>query len=210
MLARARILWVAAARLGPVRLSLVAIVALTACAPAGGTATQVPGGPPATVPAGAQTARVVRIVDGDTLRLVGQAAGPLSTGREERVRLLEVNAPEVSGRPECYGREARAQLRRLAPPGSSVKVVADRNLRDRFGRTLLYLWNEDGVMVNDALVASGHARAVLYSSNDRYIDTLRTTEARARADRRGQWAACSASAFVAVPPAGATEGLQPV
>lgn len=182
-------------------LALVVLGALTACASGGEPPSSVRGSPAAVVPAGAQSARVVRIVDGDTLRLVGQASGPLTAGREERVRLLEVNAPEVAERPECYGREARAQLQRLAPPGSVVKVVADRKLRDQYGRTLLYLWNQDGVMVNEALVASGHARAVVYGPNDRYIDTLRSSEARARADKRGQWAACPAS--------GLRKGLQP-
>ena len=138
-------------------------------------------------PAGSQTARVVRVVDGDTLVLRGVGSGPLEHGRATTVRVLEVDTPEVD---ECYGDEATDFADRALPEGSTVRVAADRDLLDRYGRTLLYVWAEDGTFYDEAVVRLGYGRAVLFEPNDRHIVRLRLAEAAARADRAGLWGAC--------------------
>lgn len=150
---------------------------------------------PGAVPRGAQRAVVVRIVDGDTLVVRAAAKGrALASTSPVTVRLLEIDTPETK-KPntpvECYGREATAFTERLVPEGSSVWVLADEDLRDRFGRVLLYLWTGDGRFVNREIVRSGHARAVLFEPNDAYIDTMRAAEREAHAARRGLWSACA-------------------
>jgi micrococcal nuclease len=67
-------------------------------------------------------------------------------------------------------------------------LEADREDRDRFDRPLRYVWTADGRMTNRSLVASGHARAVLFQPNDRYWDLLRQVEADARDGALGLWA----------------------
>ncbi|NHA02118.1 hypothetical protein G5V59_27445 [Nocardioides sp. W3-2-3] len=60
------------------------------------------------------SAVVVRVVDGDTLIVSRPGA---NTGREERVRILGINAPETAhdGRPaECYGPQATKILEQSA------------------------------------------------------------------------------------------------
>jgi micrococcal nuclease len=151
-------------------------------------------GRPLGPPPRSERAVVVRHVDGDTLVLKGADGGSkvLST-RDTRVRLLEIDTPESvkPGAPvECYGKAASAELERLTPVGSTVRVLSDRELKDPFGRTLLYVWNERGTFVNLALVKSGAARAVLFQPNDRYIAQMRRAESKARANDRGQWGAC--------------------
>lgn len=141
------------------------------------------------MPAGAQPARVRAVVDGDTLHLVGSGSGPLPS-TDERVRLLEIDAPEIHGTVECFGREATAALTQLTPVGSTVRVAADRELRDRYGRPLLYVWNADGVFVNEQLVRAGAAAPLLIKPNDRYIDIMRAAEQDARARKSGQWGTC--------------------
>ena len=74
--------------------------------------------------------------------------------------------------------------------GTIVRVLPDRELKDPYGRTLLYLWNEGGDFVNLELVRAGAARAVLFEPNDRYIDRMRRAERDARAAGLGQWGAC--------------------
>jgi endonuclease YncB( thermonuclease family) len=152
------------------------------------------GGPAAGPPPRSQRAVVVRHVDGDTLLLKAADGGSkvLST-RDTRVRLLEIDTPESvkPGAPiECYATKASAELERLTPVGSVVRVLPDRELRDPFGRTLLYVWNAEGDFVNLQLVRSGAARAVLFEPNDRYIAQMRGAERKARAHDRGQWGAC--------------------
>src|SRR5699024_8279410 len=112
------------------------------------TAEQETGGDaPGGVPERAQPATVARIVDGDTLALSADRAGPaLSTTSQIDVRLLEIDTPETvdPNEPEqCYGQQAAAQLKQLAPPGSTVWVLRDAELTDRYGRYLLYLWNSE-------------------------------------------------------------------
>lgn len=80
--------------------------------------------PPRGVPDQAQRARVKRIIDGDTLELAAVAAGSaLHSTAQVDVRLLEIDTPETvhpSEPEQCFGAEATAQLRRLAPVGSTV------------------------------------------------------------------------------------------
>ncbi len=144
-----------------------------------------------TVPAGAQEAVVVRHTDGDTLRLRGIGVGPLSAAAT-KVRLLEINTPEVFGAPGCFGKEAAQKTAALLPIGAHVRVEADREARDRYGRLLLYVWAADGVNVEESLLAGGYARVLYVRPNGKHLAAFRQVEAQARADRRGLWGACPA------------------
>lgn len=149
---------------------------------------------PAGVPDDVQQARVRRIVDGDTLEVAAVSAGPvLASTAQVDVRLLEIDTPETKHPTEprqCYGGEATARLTELAPPGSTVWVQRDEELRDRYGRYLLYLYNDDGVFVNLRLVSEGYARPALYEPNDRHWERISTEGERARSARSGLWGAC--------------------
>jgi micrococcal nuclease len=152
------------------------------------------------VPEGAEPARVVSHVDGDTIRLTGpgldgsgllDGSGPLDG--ETSVRLLEIDTPEHArdGEPaECFAEEASRALREMLPAGATVWVKPDRDLLDPYGRTLLYLWTERGDFVNLELVRQGYARSVLFEPNDEYILQMREAESEARADGRGLWGSC--------------------
>ena len=153
---------------------------------------------PRGVPAGAQAAVVDRIIDGDTLELHARRSGPvLSSTAVTGVRLLEIDTPETvhpSEPVQCNGPAASDALARLAPVGSTVWVLPDRELTDYYDRTLLYLWSVQGgeaLFVNRALVAKGFAKASLYEPNDRYIDAMYAAEAAARTADRGLWGHCS-------------------
>lgn len=130
--------------------------------------------------AGAMTAGVVRVIDGDTLVLRIRE-------RRVRVRLIGVDAPETWLRHDCFGVEATRALRRLTPPGSAVRALGDAEPRDRYGRRLLYLWTPRGVLVNAALVRAGFARAMPVPPDTRYAAVLREAEDAARRARVGLW-----------------------
>jgi micrococcal nuclease len=142
-----------------------------------------------TVPAGAQEAVVVRHTDGDTLWLRGIGVGPLP-GRSTKVRVLEIDTPEVFGTPGCYGEQASARTAELVPLGAHVRVEADRDDRDRYGRLLLYIWTSSGASLEEVLLREGYARTLLVRPNDRHIDALRGVEAQARRAKRGLWSLC--------------------
>ena len=133
------------------------------------------------VPADAVAMQVVSITDGDTLRL------NVDGGRYENVRIIGIDTPEVYPVYECYGDEAEAELLRLAPIGSTLRVAPDADPYDDYDRALLYLWNTDGVFINLALVEGGYAEAIRVAPNDAYYDELRAAEDRAAHDGLGMW-----------------------
>jgi micrococcal nuclease len=169
---------------------LTACLLVAACAAPAAAPAAVPDDTALTVPAGAQEAVVVRHTDGDTLWLRGIGVGPLP-GRSTKVRVLEIDTPEVFGTPGCYGKQASARTAQLVPLGAHVRVEADRERHDRYGRLLLYVWTTSGASLEEVLLREGYARTLLVRPNDRHIDALRAVEAAARQAKRGLWSACS-------------------
>ncbi|MFF3316401.1 thermonuclease family protein [Streptomyces sp. NPDC003035] len=129
---------------------------------------------------------VLRVIDGDTLEVRGTGR-VVPAGDVARVRLLEIDTPE---RGACYSRQATARTAELLPPGSTLRTEIDVELKDRYGRYLLYVWNEQGVFVNESLVRSGHAKSVLFEPNDKHWKTMSEAEADARKAGAGLWSAC--------------------
>ncbi len=119
--------------------------------------------------------RVGHVVDGDTIDL----------GNGARVRLVQIDTPEVYFRPECYGRQASSATKRLLPHGTPVRLlpepVTDRV--DQYGRLLGYVIRaRDGLNVNVRLVAIGAAAPYFYAHRrGRYATRLEALARRARA-----------------------------
>lgn len=155
------------------------VVAIVATACASTAATTAPSSTGATVP-------VLKVTDGDTIHVRYQ-------GRDERVRLIGVNTPEVDwygGEAQCFGDEAgRYAQGRLT--GSSVRLVFDVDLRDRYDRLLAYVYLGDE-LVNLTLVQQGYARADPVPPDTRMAPLFANAEAEARQAGRGLWSACPA------------------
>lgn len=123
-----------------------------------------------------RTCRVSRVIDGDTFTCSG--------GR--RVRLLLIDAPEGAQHPA--GDSATATLQRLIHRDVEVSLELGRDSTDRYGRTLAFVWLEDGRMVNEELVRRGWAVVYLYDrKNLRYAPRIEAAQDSARAERRGWW-----------------------
>ena len=100
-------------------------------------------------------ARVVRVVDGDTLDIDLPDHGADTT----RVRLLGIDCPEISHDADnvdaYFGREA-ADYAETEFTGRRIRVMLDptRAVRDKHGRLLAYLYFTDGIdreIVRDAI-----------------------------------------------------------
>jgi micrococcal nuclease len=165
----------------------VAAVALAGCVQ---QASDVASGPPdawsspaADLPVGDDTT-VERVTDGDTLVVAGG----------ERVRLIGIDTPETRHPDrgvECFGREASAYTEQLLPAGEPVWLGYDVERRDRYGRTLAYLYRlRDGLHVNAALVADGYAQVATHPPNVAYTHELLELQRAARDAGRGLWSAC--------------------
>ena len=168
------------------RTPLVVLLLVAAC----GTSEPPPAATQLTAPPGAQQATVVRHTDGDTFWLRGIGTGPLPGGAVTKVRLLEVDTPEIHPSPQCFGTEAADRTAQLVPIGDRVRVEADRDLRDRYGRLLLYVWTSSGASLEEVLLREGYARVLYVRPNDKHLDHFDAVEDEARQARRGLWGAC--------------------
>src|SRR5580765_8945804 len=139
---------------------------------------------PASSASAGQVFRISRVVDGDTVDLTNGA----------KVRLVQIDTPEVYFSPECYGRRASAITKRLLPPGTLVRLAAEpaTDRVDRYGRLLRYVTRaRDGLNVNVYLVRIGAAAPYFYRGREgRYASLLDRLARRARALRLGLWGAC--------------------
>ena len=136
---------------------------------------------PPVAQADVRPATVTRIVDGDT---IVTSAG--------RVRLVQIDTPEVHGASECYGRESSAALRRMLPPGTHVRLQTDPALdrRDRYGRLLAYVWR-GGSLVNLQLVREGAAAPYFFSGvQGAYARAILRGAVAARKAGKGLWGHC--------------------
>lgn len=144
------------------------------------------------VPGGQGTGMVAvveRVVDGDTVDLSFR-------GRpDERARLLGIDTPETvkpDAPVECFGPEASARANELMAAGTEVVVQRDAEARDRFGRLLVYVWRRhDGLFVNEALLAGGHATVLSMEPNTTRRAQLAAAERAARGAGAGLWGACA-------------------
>jgi len=143
-----------------------------------------PAGAAATASPGAQVFRIARVVDGDTVDLTNGA----------KVRLVQIDTPEVYFSAECYGRRASAIAKWLLPPGTLVRLAAEpaTDRIDRYGRLLRYVTRvRDGLNVNVYLVRIGAAAPYFYRGREgRYASLLDRLARRARARGLGLWGAC--------------------
>lgn len=157
----------------------------------GATAAATPAGGIPSRPGHAAAMTVEHVHDGDTLFL--RASRPnafVTTTDTVKVRLVGIDTPEVGERAECFGDEATDRLRTLLPDGSVTWIIADRDPADQYGRSLFYLWTEDGRFVNYELVAAGAAESLMIAPNDAYYPLLRAAEDAAAAAGAGMWGAC--------------------
>jgi endonuclease YncB( thermonuclease family) len=155
----------------PIRLAVLALTAAALALPASSSSA-----PP--------VYRLARVADGDTLTL----------GNGRRVRLVQIDTPEVYFGTECYGPPASATTKRLLPPGTRVRLFTEpaTDSVDQYRRLLRYVIRvKDGLNVNVQLVRVGAAAPYFYAGRrGRYANLLERLALRARAKKLGLWGAC--------------------
>jgi endonuclease YncB( thermonuclease family) len=133
--------------------------------------------------------RIGRVVDGDTVDLTNGA----------KIRLVQIDTPEVYFSAECYGRTASAITKQLLPPGTAVRLTAEpaTDRIDRYGRLLRYVIRvRDGLNVNVYLVRIGAAAPYFYRGRlGRYAALLDRLARHARALHLGLWGACPGTPY---------------
>ena len=126
-------------------------------------------------------ATVERVTDGDTLRL--------KDGRS--VRMIGLNAPETGKQgqsAEPFADAARKRLQTLvAQSNGRVGLLAGKQSRDRYGRTLAHVFGADGSNLEARLLAEGLGYQVAIAPNVALLGCQQAAERSARKARLGLW-----------------------
>ena len=129
---------------------------------------------------------VIRVIDGDTIVI----------SPNEKVRLIGVDTPETvhpNQMVQCFGKEAK-EFTRSMTERKSIRLVLDdanaaRHHKDRYGRTLAYVYFDDGTMLNAELIRQGYAHAYTRFPFHHVVE-FRQLERIARSQAVGLWASC--------------------
>jgi micrococcal nuclease len=129
---------------------------------------------------------VVRVVDGDTI-----VVSP-----NEKVRLIGVDTPETvhpNKAVQCFGKDAKEFTRSMVEH-RTIRLVLDetnraRHHKDHYGRTLAYVYFDDGTMLNAELIRHGFAHAYTRFPFGHIVE-FRQLERIARSQAVGLWASC--------------------
>ena len=119
-----------------------------------------------------------RVVDGDTIVVEGIG----------KVRLIGVDTPETKHpkkQVEYYGKEASNFTKRMVE-GKKVRLEYDQQRKDKYNRTLAYVYLEDGAFLNAEIIKQGYGHA--YTKYPfKYLEEFRKYEKEARENKRGLW-----------------------
>ena len=143
------------------------------------------------------TCTVTKIVDADTVYC------SKGYGKEHKVRLIGIDAPESKKNPKTYsdaertgesvesiielGKKSTAFVKNRLPVGTEVRLELDVQQRDKYGRTLAYVYLPDGTMLNELIVREGYAQVMTIPPNLRYQELFIEAEKEARGSQRRLW-----------------------
>jgi micrococcal nuclease len=136
------------------------------------------------MPARLPSAKVSRVVDGDTVHV-------LLNGKDETLRLIGINTAETVDprRPvECFGKEASNQAKAMLS-NQTVYLESDpsQQERDRYGRLLRYIWLPGGRLFNLELIAQGYAYEYTYDTPYKYQKQFKQAQQQAQSRQIGLW-----------------------
>lgn len=126
---------------------------------------------------------VVRVVDGDTIIVD-------IDGAETRVRLIGVDTPE-SVHPDDTLNSERGKIASdytsALLTGKQVYLEYDKEMTDKYGRTLAYVFLSDKTMVEEELLKSGMAEVLTIEPNSKYTSYFECLEDEAKRSGSGFW-----------------------
>lgn len=119
------------------------------------------------------------INDGDTI--------VLADGRH--IRYIGINASEIghkNKKAEPFGYAAKKYNKTLVL-SKMVRLEFDKQTHDRYGRTLAYVFLNNGVFVNKVVIEKGYAYCLFRRPNNKYDQVLLQSQRNAMSAKRGIW-----------------------
>lgn len=127
--------------------------------------------------------RVTYIVDGDTF--YAQQNGSNRT----KFRLIGIDTPESKhpDKPvEPFSKEA-TDLLSLLIKDKIVLLEYDIQTHDKYGRSLVYVYDDEGLFINEELVLKGLAQVYTFPPNIQFAEVFIEAQKKARKHKIGMW-----------------------
>ena len=139
-----------------------------------------------------EPARIMRIINGDTLTILFQ-------GKWEEIKLLGLDMPETTLNDRVYeralkdsttpaaiinsGLTGREFVKKYLQYGSQIWIEFDTQKRDRFSRLLGYVYLADGRMLNEIILRAGLSEPLLIAPNLKYQQRFKEMSRLAKKDK---------------------------
>lgn len=113
------------------------------------------------IPASAEEAHVIKVIDGDSLRIELR-------GIQVDLRLLGIDAPEYN---QPGGEAASEFVKAWLAQGGTIDLEFDKKRYGKYGRLLAWVWR-DGHLLQEDLVRAGHAQVKWIGKKDKHYQRL--------------------------------------
>ncbi len=140
-------------------------------------------------------AKVVKISDGDTLRVVlcekislGECVEPpegSSHRRDIKLRMLGIDAPEL--KQQDWGTKAKSFLEAELADDKYIFIETDVEPKDRYGRLLAYVYDSKKININQKMLEQGLVELYILGENTKYANAFKAAEAKARSEQLNIW-----------------------
>ena len=85
------------------------------------------------------------------------------------------------------GKKSTAFVKSKLSVGTEVRLELDVQPKDKYSRTLAYVYLPDGSMLNELIVREGYAQVMTIPPNIKYQELFIEAERDARKNKRGLW-----------------------
>lgn len=129
--------------------------------------------------------QVTKVSDGDTFWCVNQK------NEKVKIRFIGIDSPESRNafkrKKQPFGKEASEFTSNLILD-KFVRLTFDIDSLDRFGRTLAYVYLQDGTFVNEEIIRNGFATLMTITPNVKFENKFIKAQRHARDRKLGIWA----------------------
>ena len=133
----------------------------------------------------------VALATGLVFSLIAFYYATIISHEKEKIRFIGIDAPEARNygkkTKQYFGRESELFLVEYLK-GKKVRLEYDVQKYDQYGRTLAYVFMEDGTFLNEHIVRCGFAVTSTYPPNVKYLTRFLKGERHARKNKLGMWA----------------------
>lgn len=137
-------------------------------------------------------AKIIEVIDGDTVKIRFSYDKPKQCTTEETVRLIGVNTPEMNYysllEPEYYAQEATDYTKQFLNYSIMIEFDDVSSLRDKYNRLLGYIWIENYRLLNKELIEQGYGKYYSnFAFNSKRMTDFAQAEEKAKQNRNGMW-----------------------